>query len=215
MVKKPSRRISAEVAATPIEIRATIKALTTSDWARLRSYADNRIQKLGPKASGKEGQDLLQISFRSLLDDTRRWDPTKVDFVTFLIGVMRSISSNWARGYKLEESLALTLDDDRSNMDGEKYRPMDRVRDNSPSPEQRVIDKQKRQADSKLLEMVEELIQDDEPAQMVIEAWREGLNPAGARALWDLSQNDYNTIVRRIRRTVNRSDLAGGDKHGQ
>ena len=50
---------------------------------------------------------------------------------------------------------------------------------------------------------------------MVIEAWRDDYDPPGVRSLWDLSQKEYDTIVRRIRRTVSRAGLRKGEKHGQ
>ena len=107
MTEKPSRRVSEKVAATADDIRAAIEALTLADWARLRNYAANRILKLGPKADDRSNEDLLQIALELLLDDTRRWDRTKVEFLPFMIGAMKSVSSNWARGYKPEETLSL------------------------------------------------------------------------------------------------------------
>ena len=207
MTKKPSRRVSEEVAATPDEIRVAIEALTSADWVRLQKYATNRIRMLGPKADGRDSEDLLQITLELILDDTRRWDRTKVEFVPFMIGAMKSISSNWARGYKPEETLSLELDAEKTNEDGETFRPIDYVEDENPNPEQRLVDEEQLQADARL-KMIDELFEGDEGAQMVIEAWRDGYDPPGVRTLWELSQNDYDTIVRRIRRTIDRSGLA-------
>ena len=114
MTKSPSRRVSEEAAATPADIRVAIEALTSADWTRLRNYASNRIHILGPKTDGRNREDLLQITLELLLDDTRRWDRTKVEFVPFMIWAMKSISSNWARGYKPEETLSLELDAEKT-----------------------------------------------------------------------------------------------------
>ena len=192
MTKKPSRRVSEEAAATPADIRAAIDALASADWARLRNYAVKRIQMLGPKADGRSNEDLLQITLMLLLDDTRQWDRIRVEFVPFMIGAMKSISSNWARGYKPKETLFLEIE----------Y-----VEDENPNPEQRLIDEEQLRADARRLKMIDELFEGDEGAQMVIEAWRDGYDPPGVRTLWELSQNAYNTIVRRIRRTIDRSGL--------
>ena len=215
MTRNPSHRVSEEVAATHDEIKTAIEALIPADWARLKSYAAYRIRKLGPKADNRSADELLQIALELLLDDTRRWDRTKVDFMPFMIGAIRSISSNWARGYKPEETLALTLDVEKTNKDGETFRPMDYIEDDRPNPEQRVVDEQKREADARQLEMIDQLFKDDEQAQMVIEAWGENYDPPGVRSLWNLSQKEYDTIVRRIRRTVSRSGLKKGEMHGQ
>ena len=215
MTKKPSRRVSEEVAAPPDEIRVAIEALTSADWARLRNYAANRIRILGPKADGRSREDLLQITLELLLDDTRRWDRTKVGFVPFMIRAMKSVSSNWARGYKPEETLSLVLDAEKTNEDGETFRPIEYVEDENPNPEQRLVDEEQLQADARRLKMIDELFEGDEGAQMVIEAWLDGYDPPGVRTLWELSQNDYDTIVRRIRRTIDRSGLGEREGHGQ
>ena len=215
MTKKPSRRVSEEVAATPDEVRVAIEALTSADWARLRNYAANRIRILGPKADRRNREDLFQITLELLLDDTRRWDRTKVEFVPFMIWSMKSISSNWARGYKPEETLSLVLDAETTNEDGETFRAIDYVEDENPNPEQRLVDEEQRQADARRLKMIDELFVGDEGTQMVIEAWRDGYDPPGVRTLWEMSQNDYDTIVRRIRRTIDRSGLGERGSHGQ
>ena len=215
MTGKPTRRVSEEVAGTSDEIKAAIEALTPADWASLKSYTANRIRKLGPKADSRSADELLQIALELLLDDTRRWDPTKVDFRGFMIGAIRSISSNWARGYKPEKALALTLDVEKTNKDGETFRPMDYIEDDGLNPEQRVVDEQKREADASQLKMIDQLFKNDEQAQMVIEAWGDNYDPPGVRSLWNLSQKEYDTIVRRIRRTVSRAGLKKGETHGQ
>ena len=215
MTKSPSRRVSEEAAATPADIRVAIEALTSADWTRLRNYASNRIHILGPKTDGRNREDLLQITLELLLDDTRRWDRTKVEFVPFMIWAMKSISSNWARGYKPEETLSLELDAEKTNEDGETFRPIDYVEDENPNPEQRLVDEEQFQAAARRLKMIDELFGGDEGAQMVIEAWRDGYDPPGVRTLWELSQKDYDTIVRRIRRTIDRSGLGERGSHGQ
>ena len=215
MTKMPSRRVSNKAAATPADIRVAIEALSSADWTRLRNYAAYRIRKLGPKADGRSREELLQITLLLLLDDTRRWDRTKVEFVPFMIGAMKSVSSNWARGYKPEETLLLVLDSEKTNEDGETFRPIEQLEDDNPNPEQRLVEGEQRQADARRLKMIDELFEGDEGAQMVIEAWRDGYDPPGVRTLWGLSQNDYNTIVRRIRRTIDLSGLGERGSHGQ
>ena len=45
-------------------------------------------------------------------------------------------------------------------------------------------------------------------------AWQEGYDPPGVRELWGLSQTQYNTIVRRIRRNIEAAGLTGRDGRG-
>ena len=89
------------------------------------------------------------------------------------------------------------------------------MEDENPNPEQRLVDEEQLQADARRLKMIDELFEGDEGAQMVIEAWLDGYDPPGVRTLWELSQNDYDTIVRRIRRTIDRSGLGERESHGQ
>jgi hypothetical protein len=199
MTTKSPRRVPDEVAATPGEIAAAIEALTLGDWARLKRFADSRIWRLGRKADTKTGDDLIQTALADLLEDTRRWNKSKVGFIGLLTGAMKSISSNWARSYKEAETAVLEADLRRENEEGEIFSPLDNIQEQAPNPAKRLRDKQ-------TLDLIEDLFKDDEKAQMVLTAWQEGYDPAGVRDLWTLSQNEYNAIVRKIRRHL---DAAG------
>ncbi|MGB8411833.1 MAG: hypothetical protein WCE23_03310 [Candidatus Binatus sp.] len=195
MTEKPSRRVPDESAATREEIEEAIEALTPADTARLRRYAQQRILRLGRTAESRTADDLMQTALIDLLKDTRRWNKNKVGFVRFLIGAMQSISSNWARSYDDEESAVLESDLRKQNEQGKVFSPLDTLRAQTPDPEKQL-------SDGQTLKLIEDLFKDDEKAQMVLTAWQEGFDPSGVRELWDLSQNDYNTIVRRIRRKL-------------
>jgi len=200
MAIKPPRRVPEEAAATLEEITAAIEALTPAEWAKLRRFADYRLFLLGPKKEGRESDDLLQTALTDLLADTRRWNKAKVGFAGFLIGAIQSISSNWARSYKKEEIPVPEADLLRTNEEGETFSPLDNVQAHRPDPEHARHQKQ-------TLERIETLFKEDERAQMVLMAWQEGYDPSGVRELWKLSQNEYNTIVRRIRRRLDDAGL--------
>jgi hypothetical protein len=108
---------------------------------------------------------------------------------------MKSISSNWAKSYKPEGTYMLDADLRTENEEGESSSPLDHVRARTPGPEKQLIYRQ-------TLDLIEEQFEDDEKAQMVLAGLQEGYDPAGVRELWGLSQNDYYTIVRRIRRQL-------------
>lgn len=199
MTTKPPRRVPEEAAATPGEMAAAIEALTPGDWARVKRFADYRIWRLGPKADSRTGDDLTQTALTDLMADTRRWNKSKVGFVMLLTGAMKSISSNWARSYKQEETPVLEADLRRENEEGKIFSPLENVQEQTPNPAKRLRDKQ-------TLDLIEDLFKDDEKAQMVLTAWQEGYDPAGVRDLWTLSPNEYNAIVRKIRRHL---DAAG------
>jgi hypothetical protein len=150
---------------------------------------------LGAKAVERTGDDLLQTALAHLLHDARRWDRTKVGFMGFLFGAMKSISSNWAKVYDLAEDPIREADMMQEDPERRGTRPLDRVNSPRPNAEEQLFDRE-------ALGQIDKLFKDDDKAQMVLTAWQEGYDPAGVRELWDLSQNDYNTIVRRIRRTL-------------
>ena len=207
MTTQPPRRVPDDVAATPAEIAAAIEALTPGDWARLKLFADYRIRKLGPKAKSMTGDDLLQTALADLLGDVRRWNKSKVGFMGLLTGAMQSISNNWVRSYDEADTPVVEADLRRENDEGEIYSPLDKAEEPGPNPEQRLSAKQ-------TLELIDNLFKDDEKAQMVLTAWQEGYEPAGVRELWGLSQNEYNTIVRRIRRRLDTSALTADRDRG-
>jgi hypothetical protein len=208
MATKPPRRVPDEVAATPEEIAAAVEALTPGEWAKLRRFADYRLFLLGPKAEGRTRDDLLQTALNDLLADTRRWNKAKVGFVMFLTGAMRSISSNWARSYKEDENPVLESDLLRTNEEGETFNPLNNVQAQGPDPEQIRHQRQ-------TLEQIEALFKDDEQAQMVLMAWQERYDPSGVRELWNLSQNDYDTIVCRLRRHLDAAGLTADLRRGE
>jgi hypothetical protein len=200
MKTESARRAPPEKATTPTEIATAIDSLTTADLLRLRQYAWRRIRRLGPKAGGKEGDDLLHSALEDLLQDTRRWDKTKVGFMGFLFGAMKSISSNWAKSYVSEEIPVLEADLRKKDDEGKEFSRLDGYRTGQPNAEQEL-------SDTQTLQQIDTLFNDDQEAQMLLTAWQEGYDPAGVRELWSLSQNEYNTIVRRIRRTLDAADI--------
>lgn len=207
MTTKPPRRVPEEAAATPGDMAAAIEALTPGEWARVKRFADYRAGRLGPKADSRTGDDLIQTALTDLLADTRRWNKSKVGFVMLLTGAMKSISSNWARSYKEEETPVLEADLRRENEEGEIFSPLDDIQEQAPNPAKRLHDKQ-------TLELIDDLFKDDEKAQMVLTAWQDGYDPAGVRELWTLSQNEYNAIVRKIRRHLDAAGVTAGHYTG-
>jgi len=205
MSTKPPRRVPKESAATPAEIAAAIEALTPADLAKLKRYAENRIWKLGPKADSKTADDLFQGAIDDLLNDTRRWNRDKVGIAVFLAGAVRSISSNWAKSYNKEETPILETDLLKTNAEGQTYSPLEAMTDGRANPERRMLDEEKRRRDEQLLGEIEHIFRGDEEAQMVFTALDDGYDPPGIRDLWGWSQNQYNTIMRRIRRTLERA----------
>ena len=207
MKSESTRRVSPERAASPTEIASAIDALSVADFVRLGRYAARRVRILGPKAVDRTGDDLLQTAVQDLLEDTRRWNKTKVSFMGFLFGAMKSISSNWAKAYRLDETPVLETDLLRKDKEGKVVSPLAGYAIEQRNSEERL-------ADMQTLLQVEDLFKDDQQAQMILTASQDGYDPAGVRELWELSQNDYNTIVRRIRRTLDAAEIRPDNRRG-
>jgi hypothetical protein len=120
---------------------------------------------------------------------------------------MRSIASNWAKSYREHEALVLESQLRRTDEEGREFSPLDHFPDLRSNPEQRLRNRQ-------TLDQIDALFKGDEKAQMVIAAWRDGYDPAGTRQLWGFSQNEYNTVVRRIRRTLDSAGITPDRERG-
>ena len=58
------------------------------------------------------------------------------------------------------------------------------------------------------LEQIDALFVNDEEERMVIEGFRDGLEPPAIRDLWGFSQPKYNAIIIRMRRKMRRAGIA-------
>src|SRR5262249_8131224 len=137
-VARSSRRVPKDRTASVDEVRAAIESLSDADNLRLESFAMYRIRGLGRRSGGRTHRDLFQEAVHAALDGTRSWDRSKVDFVGFLLGAMRSISDNWNKRFKdcepvLESELV------RDGADGPAPSVLERVASAEPTPEDKLL----------------------------------------------------------------------------
>lgn len=199
MAKSTAGTVPQERAATAAEVEAAIEALSDADWYRLRAFAERRESLLGEKARGR---DLLGEAFERLLRGSRKWDKTKIGFLTFLYGAMRSIAYSWLKekASPMEAPLtasSLVAEDDEGKLSdpvAEFARP--------------GVDASELLVYRETLERIDALFADDEEERMVIEGFRDGLEPPAIRDLWGFSQPKYNAIIIRIRRKMRRVGIA-------
>lgn len=201
MADKSPRRVPEERAATPEEVHAAIESLSLADWARLRKFADYYIVLLGEKAGDRRGKDLLNVAFERLLQRTRKWDKTKVDFMGFLYGAIESISDGWSKKkYSPTEQPVLAAQLVQEADEGQLSDPAEEFVSTEVSPAQMLLY-------NETLSQIEALFVDDPEVLKVLEAFREGYDPAATRDFWGLSQKEYNTIIVRMRRTIERAGI--------
>ncbi|SRR6266851_6452644 len=213
MKENISRRVPEEKAATPDEIRRAIEALTAEDFKRLQDFAQNRIRKLGTIARDLTHGGLQNEAITSLLDSTRRWNREKVNLTGFLIGAMRSITSNLARGYDPREQAVLQSDVVRQTTSGGE---LPTVFDTTPAPglnpEQALLTDARAATAKQLILQIEEMLAGDAEALNVLDGWRAEMTVPEIKEALGFSDTQFNTIVRRIRR---KAKGIAGERHGR
>lgn len=189
-----SRRVPDDKAATPEEIQAAIEALAPAELLRLREFAGWRVAGLGRKALGQNHDDLLGEAITRTLAGDRRWNKLSVNFAGHLMGVMRSISTHWKEQFDSDEP-HLESELTHVSPEGEVWNPLMRVDSAAPNPE-RILDARQQ------VEEIERLFAEDTVASLIIQGLREGMSGPDLRADLELSQTEYDTAMKRIRRKV-------------
>jgi hypothetical protein len=209
MKETTSRRVPEDKAATPDDIRRAIKALSQADSQRLDKFAKNRLRKLGSLTQGMTEGELLNSAVLSLLDGTRRWNPEKADLSCFLIGAMRSITNNLVRKYDPEKALVLQTDLAKLNPENSgTLTVFETTSDPRPNPEEILLEAARRDGAQRLLRQIEQLFFDDSEALKVVEGWRSELTGPEIMRMFEFTETQFSTIVRRLRRKLDAKGLA-------
>lgn len=151
-----------------------IRALGDADLARLRALAHLRARSL----PGLDWSDLLNEAIVRALDGTRRW-PAGVPIVAFLAGTMRSLEHDHRRRMALE----------RAWRDGAEAEAA------TAGPEEAVV---AMQAFGAILAA----FSGDETVLRIVEGLAAGRPAAEIRALHGLSEKQYDSARKRLRRTL-------------
>lgn len=86
--------------------RRAIDALTTADIRKLRRYATLRMSAYRGMIFNSDADELLDEAIVRTLEQKRKWNYEHVDFVTHLLGCMRSIANGLiVRAYREVEVL--------------------------------------------------------------------------------------------------------------
>jgi hypothetical protein len=199
---KGPRRVPDERAASPVEVRAAVEALSEADHVRLENYARYRIRGLGRMAGGRGHEDLLGEAVVDTLDPAkRRWNKD-ISFVRHLIGAMRSISSHWREQFDPDEP-RLESEVVRVGEDGEPLSPLDLVGSEAPAAGRILEAKQQ-------LEAIEKAVVDDKIVSDILGGLRAEMSPSEIREALGLSVAEYETAMKRFRRHV-RAAHGGSD----
>ena len=169
------------------EIRTAIEALTEADMLRLM-LVEQRYRAGTDYAKG----ELLHAAVCQALMRERRC-PKDVSFVRSLAMMMRSAGGHRRR--HLSRQVSLDAPVLRSEKGAIAVVPADILPADQPDPEQSVIEREKPDVVTAILELFE----DDEEAQYVIIGIVDGLKGAALQAATGLSSNQVHYALRKIR----------------
>jgi DNA-directed RNA polymerase specialized sigma24 family protein len=176
------------IARTTERVAHALRRLSDSDLLRLEALARLRARGL---PAGIGWSDLLNEAIRRALDGSRPWPPG-VPLLAFLAQIMRSIWSELCRRDTLERSIALT---DRAAFCCTRTDEID--------PE-RIV------SAAQALAEIHKLFSRDPAALNVIAGLADGRTAQEIRDIHGISETEYDTIRKRIRRTLLRQGLVGG-----
>jgi DNA-directed RNA polymerase specialized sigma24 family protein len=176
---------------TTVDTMYAIRALSDVDLLRLKAIA--RVWARG-LPGGVGWTDVLNEAIARVLDGSRRWPPG-VPLLAFLSGVMRSIRDDHWRRARRDLDLLVQWDDfvDLAAPDEETQSP--------PDPE-RVL------AAGQALAAIDRLFAGDAPVLKIIAGLADGLTAKEICRLYGMSECEYDTARKRMRRAILRSGLA-------
>jgi DNA-directed RNA polymerase specialized sigma24 family protein len=172
-------------ARTAADVASAIHALSDADLVRLKALA--RLWSCG-LPGGLGWSDVLHEAIARALDGSRAWPPD-VPILAFLSGVMRSICDDHWRRARYEQRLLVSRDD--PNHRGWSGDHTDEV----PDPERVVVA-------AEALTNVYRLFEGDPLALKIIAGMADGLAAKDICKAYEISELDYDTTRRRMRRTL-------------
>lgn len=183
--ERSGRRIVA-VDKTTVDIVRAIQSLSEADLVRLKALARLWTRGLPPCVGWA---DVLHEAITRALDGSRKWPPD-VPILAFLSGIMRSICDDQWRRARCEIEV-FVRDDDLVELCASAI---------SPSPE-RVVNA------AQSLAAVDRLFASDPLALKIIAGLAEGLTPTEICKLHGMSERQYDTTRKRMRRALLRCGL--------
>lgn len=202
--------------ATPQDIAAAINALTPANVQRLRRVAQYWLYVLQHYGGCRETvDDLLQNAIIKVLDGTRNWDKSKVDFVGLVAGTIQSDASHALERYSRGEvrmEPVLETDLVRVTEEGEDCDAFDNIASDPRTPEADLIEQEDKQARADIVGQLHAQFENDKQASEILRHRLDGLKGPEIQKRMGLSKKEYATVDQRIRRGFGRLSGAGG-KH--
>jgi RNA polymerase sigma-70 factor (ECF subfamily) len=186
---------SEEVDEATAAIARAIQCLSEGDLLRLKALARLRARSL----PGIEWADILNETIMRALSGTRRW-PHGVPIISFLAWSMRSVCDEYWRKTRRERRVIVSSEGTRTTW------PPDQA-DEAPD-----ADPERTAAAVQMLAVLDALFAQDETALKIIAGLEDGLSAAEIRLRYGLSETEYDSARKRMRRTLLRHNLRGWER---
>lgn len=186
---------------TETEIRSALEGLKKSSLsqARIAKAAKLLLDYHPILTDHMEPKDLINDAVVAILDGRRDWDRSRIDFPTFLIGVMRSLASNESRKAKETRPRYVRESDleDSGTSDGREGF-LASVPADTPTPENQLINEQDEAEADALIAIVRAQLSDDPDVLRVLELELDGVSKKAIRDRIGMESKRFWTIDRRI-----------------
>jgi RNA polymerase sigma-70 factor (ECF subfamily) len=173
-------------------IARAIQSLSEGDLLRLKALARLRARSL----PGIEWADILNETIMRALSGTRRWPPG-VPIISFLAWSMRSVCDEFWRKTRRERRVIVSTEGTSDHWTPHQA-------DESPH-----ADPERTAAAVQMLAVLDALFARDETALKIISGLEDGLSAAEIRLRYGLSETEYDSARKRMRRTLLRHNLRG------
>jgi DNA-directed RNA polymerase specialized sigma24 family protein len=170
---------------TSQEIESVLRGFSDADWARASKMAEFYSHNV----PGITSDDLLQTAIVKFLSGFRRW-PEKTAPLVVLSKVLKSI----ANGIRKKEDRVFDPNVQIQFSDDEDLREVVEPVDETSIPDKLFA--------RNLLQTIEQLVQGDEIAELVLMAWAEGLRGIEAAEATGLTAKEYDAARKRLDRKL-------------
>lgn len=186
-----------ENASSREEVVAAIEALTREQLLRLERFGRWRMRGLGRAAQGRDWEDLVGEAIAATYEGRRRWSKGSVDFFQHLIGVIRSISSHWRDQFNPDEAF-FESEVIRVTPQGKTVNPMVEVASRAADPEHAHAGKEE-------VKRIAQIASNNPLAWLILDGLSDGMTGPEIREALDVSQREYETAMKWLRRNIRRA----------
>lgn len=193
--------------ATEAEVRNAIEDEARNPSPRITAGAQWILNRHAGLRVQTTEFDLIYSAYEAILS-SRNWNKTKVDFPTYVVGVMRSIASNQTRMLATTKPNVTYGQEERDDGNSPSITALDEVL----TPEEIMIQFESHAETIKKIEVLRAALSDDSTALNILNMLLEhGLSKAEIRVELNLNDKQFWAADRKIQRAI---EKIGGSNNG-